>query len=159
MKENMSMQYIEHFAWEHNHSTAALQTLNFKDINKSTAAQVKSHLEKVTKQCFKNWQKKIVTRAFNNIPSQFWHFKVLYQNETRITFHNNEEGTKGDYFCTARVSFKGCKSLTQGKSSCIIPEKVIIGKREQRLQRLQRLHKDTNLQREGERESPRKPYW
>ena len=49
MKENMSRQYIEHFVWEHNHSTTALQTLNFKDINKSTAAQVKSHLEMVTK--------------------------------------------------------------------------------------------------------------
>ena len=42
MKESKSMQCIVDIVWEHNHSKTVLQTLSFKDINKSMAAQFKS---------------------------------------------------------------------------------------------------------------------
>ena len=39
------MQCIVDIVWDYNHSKAAPQKLSFKDINKSTAAQVKSYFE------------------------------------------------------------------------------------------------------------------
>ena len=45
MKESKSMQCIVDIERENNHSTTVLQTVSFKDINKSTAAKVKSYFE------------------------------------------------------------------------------------------------------------------
>ena len=45
IKESKFMQCIVDIVWEYNHSKAAPQKLSFKDINKSTAAQVKSYFE------------------------------------------------------------------------------------------------------------------